>query len=676
MPPLRCSPAWRRSGSRRVGGDRARVGDRVDVAERRQDRGAQAELGEPDALDHARRGLAHRHAPERRRIGAAQADAPVAAVERGAEHGVGAVERAEPCVEQLRGDLRRVHPDEERRAADILERGGETRRQPVSALGHDLEAARHPCAGRSVQHEHPPSRAARERDGCERVAECGTGQVRRLLRAAGRHQARLHPAGCRALRDHDERGPGHPSTAAMSRTARRVPRTVPVTFDRPRRGSSRTATSSIAQPAAAARMTISSGHPNRRSRMPSPSSASRPAARIGPRSVRRTPVAPAQLERERAVRDPAVQRAAATAGAEHEVGGAATHRLRDERQLTRVERRVAVHEADDVTPRGPQPGEARGAEAGLRLEHHARAERGGELARAVGRPVVDHDRLVAGRHALQHPRQRLTLVQDRKDHVHNGTPIPATHPARLRTTDVRAGGFSAVRRIRRRRWCAQTRMRLRFPSTFAAVALLALTAGACGSDDEGAAGDSAAAPQPVAQIDALTGRTTAVTLDAGFVSALESLEVTPGPVGDATISKQGVASFPITGGNVTYYEPGTVSPFVQGELDHDGAGLSLTAGGKRVELTDFVIDPGASVLTGTVSVDGAVAAEDAPLFFLDGRTLNPLEVNESNGTAILEGTTVKLKAEAADLLNETFGIQDLEEGLVIGVATITIDTAG
>jgi hypothetical protein len=218
-------------------------------------------------------------------------------------------------------------------------------------------------------------------------------------------------------------------------------------------------------------------------------------------------------------------------------------------------------------------------------------------------------------------------------------------------------------------------MRLRFTSTFAAVAVLALTAGACGGDDDDAAGESAAAPEPVAQIDALSGRTTAVTLDAGFVGALQALKVTPAPVGDATISKQGVASFPITGGNVTYYEPGTVSPFVQGELDHDGAGLSLTAGGKRVELTDFVIDPGASVLTGTVSVDGEVAAEDAPLFFLDGRTLNPLEVNEGNGTAILEGTTVKLKAEAAELLNQTFGIQDLEEGLVIGVAKITINTA-
>jgi hypothetical protein len=218
-------------------------------------------------------------------------------------------------------------------------------------------------------------------------------------------------------------------------------------------------------------------------------------------------------------------------------------------------------------------------------------------------------------------------------------------------------------------------MRLRFPSTFAAAAVLALTAGACGSDDDGATSQSAATAEPVAQIDQLTGRSTAVTLDAGFVGALDALEVTPGPLGDATISKRGVASFPITGGNVTYYEPGTVSPFVQGEVDHDGSGLSLTAGGTKVELTDFVVDPGASVLTGTVSVDGEVAAEDAPLFFLDGRTLNPLEVNESNGTAILEGTTVKLKAEAAELLNQTFGIQDLQEGLVIGVAKITINTS-
>jgi hypothetical protein len=109
-------------------------------------------------------------------------------------------------------------------------------------------------------------------------------------------------------------------------------------------------------------------------------------------------------------------------------------------------------------------------------------------------------------------------------------------------------------------------------------------------------------------------------------------------------------------------------------IAHDGSGLSLTGGGKTVELTDFAVDPGKSLLTGKVAVDGAVAAESAPLFFLDGRTLKPLQTND-NGTAVLEGTTVKLKAEAADLLNQTFAVDALTEGLVIGVAKITVNVA-
>jgi len=217
-------------------------------------------------------------------------------------------------------------------------------------------------------------------------------------------------------------------------------------------------------------------------------------------------------------------------------------------------------------------------------------------------------------------------------------------------------------------------MRLRTPTTIAVTAALALGVAACGEDggEERPAAAPQATPDPVAQIDRLTGRSTAVKLDAGFVQALEKLEVTPGAVGDARITRGGSAVFPLTGGTVTYYEPGTVSPYVQGEILHEGSGLSLEAGGKTVELTDFVIDPGASVLTGTVSVDGKVAAERAPLFFLDGRTLEPLATRE-NGTAVLQGTTVKLKAEAAELLNQTFGITALEEGLKIGVATITVN---
>jgi hypothetical protein len=221
-------------------------------------------------------------------------------------------------------------------------------------------------------------------------------------------------------------------------------------------------------------------------------------------------------------------------------------------------------------------------------------------------------------------------------------------------------------------------MRLAKPAAIATCAAIAIGAAACGSDSSssssGSSSQSSSKPKPAAQIDQLTGRSTAVDLDGGFVKALTTLKLAPAPVGDAKISSNGVASFPITGGNVTYYKPGTVSPYVQGEIDHAGSGLSLTGGGKTVKLTNFMIDPGKSVLTGKVTVDGKVAAPSAPLFFLDGRTLEPLE-SKSNGTAVLQGTTVKLKAEAADLLNKTFGVTALKPGLVIGTAKITVNTA-
>ena len=223
-------------------------------------------------------------------------------------------------------------------------------------------------------------------------------------------------------------------------------------------------------------------------------------------------------------------------------------------------------------------------------------------------------------------------------------------------------------------------MKFRAPATLAITAALALGASACGEDEESPASGSASqtetqtAPEPVAQIDQLTGVSTAVTLDAGFVEALTTLKLTPSPVGDAEISEKGVATFPITGGDVTYYEPGTVSPYVQGAIMHNGSGLQLKGGGKTVRLTDFVVDPGGSVLTGKVTVDGEVAAESTPLFFLDGGTLEPLKVNESDGTAVLEGATVEFKDESAQLLNETFGVDALKGGLVVGVAKITVNT--
>ena len=204
-----------------------------------------------------------------------------------------------------------------------------------------------------------------------------------------------------------------------------------------------------------------------------------------------------------------------------------------------------------------------------------------------------------------------------------------------------------------------------------AALVLALGVAACGDDSDDSTSSSDASTEPVAAIDPLTGIDTSVALDAGFMDALKQLKVTPGVVGDAKLQGTDV-SFPITGGSVTYYDPASsVRPYVQGLINHEGSGLSLTAGGIEVELTDFVIDPGTSQLTGTVSVDGKEAASDAVLFDLDGSTLEPLKTNP-DGSATLTGTTVLLSDDAAQLLNDTFGIEDLKGGLKIGISTITV----
>ncbi len=207
----------------------------------------------------------------------------------------------------------------------------------------------------------------------------------------------------------------------------------------------------------------------------------------------------------------------------------------------------------------------------------------------------------------------------------------------------------------------------------AVLTMFALTfaVAACSSDDSDSSSNSTST-EPVAMIDPVTGVDTQVALDAGFVDALTQLKVAPAPVGDATISDQGVAAFPITGGDVTYYDPKSdVRPFVTGNLMHDGSGLSLTAGKTKVELTDFVVDPGTSELTGDVSVNGKEAASGALLFNLDGSTLKPLQSNP-DGSATLQGTTVELSDDAAALLNDTFGINDLAGGLVVGISSITV----
>jgi hypothetical protein len=198
-----------------------------------------------------------------------------------------------------------------------------------------------------------------------------------------------------------------------------------------------------------------------------------------------------------------------------------------------------------------------------------------------------------------------------------------------------------------------------------------------GSSSSSAASSSAAAPvttpTPVANIPALSGVHTQVILDAGFLKALTTLKLTPGVIGTATL-KAGTLTFPITGGNVKYFDPkAKYRPYVQGKIDHQGSGISLTAGKTKVSLENFTIDPGASKLYGDVLVNGKTAATQAYLFHLNGATLKPLVVN-SDGTAVLEGTQVVISPDAAALLNKTFGTTAVTDTLLVGIAKITVNT--
>jgi hypothetical protein len=199
----------------------------------------------------------------------------------------------------------------------------------------------------------------------------------------------------------------------------------------------------------------------------------------------------------------------------------------------------------------------------------------------------------------------------------------------------------------------------------AAIAMLSVPLAACGSSS------SSGAPQPIARVDSLTGNTTAIALDKGFTDALTSLKLTPGTVGTAKL-QNGSLIFPITGGSVRVFKKGEVVPYVIGEIQHNGSGLSLSAGGTEVDLTNFNIDPGVQRVYGDVTVNGKVAATDAYLFTLNGATLKPLTT--SGNTATLTGTQVEISPVAAPLLDSTFNTTAVKAGLLVGIATITVNT--
>lgn len=220
---------------------------------------------------------------------------------------------------------------------------------------------------------------------------------------------------------------------------------------------------------------------------------------------------------------------------------------------------------------------------------------------------------------------------------------------------------------------------LRFPAA-AAAATIALGAAACGSsssaDNSSKSASSApatassapATPTPTATIAKLTGVDTQVTLDAATAGVLKSNGVSVAPVGPATATMAGsntVVAFPITGGHISLFDKSVQAngtPWIQGEIDHSG-GLTFAAGGKEVTVTNFIVDPGKSLLT------AAAGGAQVPLLFLDGT--NVAVSKDAAGHVLLDGTVAKLTQQAADALNITFGVSLFKKDIPVGTVHLT-----
>ncbi len=216
---------------------------------------------------------------------------------------------------------------------------------------------------------------------------------------------------------------------------------------------------------------------------------------------------------------------------------------------------------------------------------------------------------------------------------------------------------------------AQT-MRKRLIVT-AAVAAFGLVGVACGSDNNttsSSGSSSSAAAQsgsssPQATIASLSGVGTTVDIDAGTAGVLQQNGVSVAPVAPATASTAGGGlhvTFPITGGNVSLYDTSQL-PFIRGSVMHSG-GLTFSAGGKSLTVTNFIVDPGASTLTATAG--GA----QVKIFDLNGSGVKVTK--DAAGHVHLDGTIVVLSSDAATALNSTFGVTLFKQGIVIGVAHI------
>jgi hypothetical protein len=188
-----------------------------------------------------------------------------------------------------------------------------------------------------------------------------------------------------------------------------------------------------------------------------------------------------------------------------------------------------------------------------------------------------------------------------------------------------------------------TNRTLRLLALMASLAL-ALGAMACGDDDDGGGGKQLT----------LNGENTVLTLDEGVVSVLQAKKVKVVPIEPAGPGGPAGVRFPITGGKVN-------SETLAGSIEHSG-GLRFSIGRETLEVTDFVADTEARVLSATAG------AAEIPLLTLD---FAGLKKSTKGGAIVASGIGVALTPAAASAMNGILGVNFFAKGLALGTLTVT-----
>jgi hypothetical protein len=134
---------------------------------------------------------------------------------------------------------------------------------------------------------------------------------------------------------------------------------------------------------------------------------------------------------------------------------------------------------------------------------------------------------------------------------------------------------------------------------------------------------------------------------------LAGLGLTPSLVGTTSVVNDPnglVLSFPVTGGQLDG---------LAGSIEHEGSGVTLTAGATSVTVGNFIIDTVQQVIFGDVDLNGARIGDDLDLFSFDLSTVTPGQLTNLNTQFLALLITPTL----AGALTQIFGAPDLENAL-------------